>query len=345
MIIQSISLLNTISNIWGQLPKNKKKASVSVLIPARDEEERIKKTLRSLSKVDLEMEIIVLDDNSQDSTAEVVRQFMKKDRRIRLIKGKPLPRGWCGKNWACYQLFQKAKLSKKDFVLFLDADVAIDQSTMMQMIAVGADMISVFPQQQHTRLSHHLIDTLPHFMALSFISFPLANRIKEPTYSAAIGQCVMFKKNRYYDFHKKARSKISEDVEIARIAKKMGLDVKVFFGPENLKTIPYKDFNQAAVAFTKNFYSSYPNPASFMVFQTIMFFSFFMPFLLMWVHPYFIISSSLVMIQRFIQSRIVAQSTINTILSPIQIPIWNYIAIRSLFAHYKGTRAWKGRRY
>src|SRR4030042_1167040 len=82
---------------------------VSVLIPARNEAENIRRCLTSLSKQDYpNIEIIVLDDNSTDWTSEVVKEFAVKDCRISLVNGAPLKKGWLGKCFACQQLAQRA---------------------------------------------------------------------------------------------------------------------------------------------------------------------------------------------------------------------------------------------
>src|SRR4030042_5308151 len=61
---------------------------ISVLIPARNEEENIKRCVISLTKQDYStIEILVLDDNSIDNTAKVVKELSKKDRRIKLYSG------------------------------------------------------------------------------------------------------------------------------------------------------------------------------------------------------------------------------------------------------------------
>jgi hypothetical protein len=52
MIIQSITLLTTLSNFKAKLPKERKRASVSVLIPARNEASKIERTLKSLSEIE-----------------------------------------------------------------------------------------------------------------------------------------------------------------------------------------------------------------------------------------------------------------------------------------------------
>ena len=78
---------------------------VSVLVPARNEERVVDGFIRSvLASQGVEIELVVLDDASTDSTAQLVSQWSDRDSRVRLIHGKPLPPGWCGKQHACQQL-------------------------------------------------------------------------------------------------------------------------------------------------------------------------------------------------------------------------------------------------
>src|SRR3972149_1006586 len=104
------------------LPESLKKSTplVSILIPARNEAENIKRCLRSLLKQDYpNIEILVLDDNSDDGTSISVKKLAEKDKRIRLIAGKPLKKGWLGKCYACWQL---SKYAKGKYLIFTDAD-------------------------------------------------------------------------------------------------------------------------------------------------------------------------------------------------------------------------------
>ena len=92
--------------------------TVSVLIPARNEEQNIRTCLGALMQQDFpKLEIIVIDDQSTDTTAEVVREFQGKSTAITLISGKELPPGWMGKNYALYQGVQEAG---GEYLLFLD---------------------------------------------------------------------------------------------------------------------------------------------------------------------------------------------------------------------------------
>ena len=73
--------------------------SVSVIIPARNEERYIKRCLQSLLWQYYEsLEIIMVDDNSTDDTLGVAKTI--KDRRLKLISLKRTPPGWTGKSWA-----------------------------------------------------------------------------------------------------------------------------------------------------------------------------------------------------------------------------------------------------
>src|SRR5260370_18437595 len=98
-------------------------AGVSVLVPARNEAPRIRACLESLIAQNyLSLEIVVLDDESQDATTEIARSLgfsTDPGSNRRLLTGEPLPPGWTGKSWACHQLADGARA---EYLLFTDAD-------------------------------------------------------------------------------------------------------------------------------------------------------------------------------------------------------------------------------
>ena len=96
---------------------------VSLLIPARNEEASIEGALNSaLASVGVELEIIVLDDQSEDQTAPLVTAVSRRDPRVRLERAPALPAGWCGKQHACHVL---AALARFPNLAFIDADVRL----------------------------------------------------------------------------------------------------------------------------------------------------------------------------------------------------------------------------
>jgi dolichol-phosphate mannosyltransferase len=89
-------------------------ATVSVVIPARDEAERIGPCLGALRGHPDVLELIVVDDGSSDATAAIAHAH-----GARVLDGAPLPAGWVGKPWALQQGLEAAS---GDVVVSLDAD-------------------------------------------------------------------------------------------------------------------------------------------------------------------------------------------------------------------------------
>ena len=82
---------------------------VSVILPARNEEDYISKCLETLSVQDYkDFEIIAIDDSSDDKTGKIIEEFAKKDSKIIHVTARKKPQNWMGKNWACMEGFKKA---------------------------------------------------------------------------------------------------------------------------------------------------------------------------------------------------------------------------------------------
>ena len=150
---------------WGSLPR------VSVLIPARNEEQTIQAAVEAaLASEGVELEVVVLDDQSEDATAAIVRRLAERDARVRLLNGPELPDGWCGKQHACWVLASSASY---DLLLFLDADVRLASEGLARMVAFlqesGADLVSGIPFQETGTLLEHLVIPLIHFVLLGFL--------------------------------------------------------------------------------------------------------------------------------------------------------------------------------
>jgi 4,4'-diaponeurosporenoate glycosyltransferase len=102
--------------------------SVSVIIPARNEEHNLPTLLRSIgSQAVKPREILVVDDGSTDRTAEVARQL-----GARVMASKPLPDGWRGKTWACHQ---GAQAATGELLLFMDADTWFEAGGLARILS------------------------------------------------------------------------------------------------------------------------------------------------------------------------------------------------------------------
>jgi 4,4'-diaponeurosporenoate glycosyltransferase len=103
--------------------------SVSIIIPARNEEHNLPTLLRSLVSQQVKpREIIVVDDGSTDRTADLARQL-----GARVVPSLPLPEGWRGKTWACHQ---GAQAAASDLLLFLDADTWFEPEGLARVLAI-----------------------------------------------------------------------------------------------------------------------------------------------------------------------------------------------------------------
>jgi chlorobactene glucosyltransferase len=189
---------------------------VSILVPARDEEENIESCLESLRKQDYpNFEIIVLDDNSVDNTVSIVDRMAVKDSRIQLIRGEPLPEGWAGKPFACYQLAKKARGS---WLLFVDADTTHAPHMLRGVLSLAlklkTSMLSGFPRQLANSLPQKVAIPVLYFVIMSWVPLWWLHRSRQPRPSVAIGQLLLFPREEYWRIggHKVVKSKILEDV-------------------------------------------------------------------------------------------------------------------------------------
>jgi hypothetical protein len=220
--------------IYRRLPKAPGKATVpvSVLIPARNEESNIKTALAAvLANRDCEFEVIVLDDQSVDRTAEIVREMAADDPRVRLEFAPPLPGGWCGKQHACHVLSQ---LARYPLLVFLDADVRLAPDALGRvsnfMNQSGVSLASGFPRQKTHTISEKLLIPLIHFVLLGFLSLDAMRRSKSPAMSAGCGQLFAASRAAYNACggHAAIRDTLHDGIRLPRNFRKAGFSTGLF---------------------------------------------------------------------------------------------------------------------
>jgi hypothetical protein len=173
--------------------------ALSVLIPARNEELAIGAALEAvLASRGVELEVIVLDDHSEDATANVVSAIAARDIRVHLVRGQPLPGGWCGKQYACSLL---AQVARYPLLVFLDADVRLSPDGLARMAAFldqsKADLASGIPFQETGTLVEKLVIPLNHFVLLGFLPLARMRRRRHPAYAAGCGQLFLARRFAY----------------------------------------------------------------------------------------------------------------------------------------------------
>ncbi|HUR74211.1 MAG TPA: glycosyltransferase family 2 protein [Sporichthya sp.] len=200
---------------------------VSVLMPARNEAHRITPGIRSLVAqrgVD-DLEILVLDDNSTDGTADAVRAAAGGDPRVRVLTGRPLPEGWRGKVHACAQLAEAATGS---VLVFVDADVTFQPHAMASAIALmrqrHLDWVSPYPQQVTGSLAEYLLQPLTAWTRLSMVDMRHAEDSLEHGSLLANGQFIVVETAAYERAggHAVIRDAVIDDLWLASALKATG---------------------------------------------------------------------------------------------------------------------------
>ena len=234
---------------------------VSVLIPARNEGKNIRRILNSMVKQDYQnLEILVLDDNSIDETGHIVEEFVKKDSRVRLINGAPLPAGWKGKCFACHQL---SKIAKGSYFVFTDADTLHYPNSISGSLAAllknNLDVTSVYPRQIAVTLSERMSVRFINFIILSFMPLILVKHSKAPFFSTAIGQFFLFTREAYAKTggFESVKDEILEDINISKQVKRCGLKIMVYDGSDSIFCRMYTNLSDVVKGFSRFIYAAF----------------------------------------------------------------------------------------
>lgn len=233
--------------------------SVSILIPARNEEENIARLLADLSHFDYpNLEILVYDDRSTDDTAAVVQSCIDGNPHITLLNGTELPQGWLGKNYACHQL---ARAARGEMLLFIDADVRLQDGLLSKAVNYihrhNLKLLSIFPKQIMPSTGSSMAVPLMNRILLSLLFLPLVRLTHIQSFSAANGQFMFFDGGTYRSLwpHSACRDKQVEDMAIIKILKKRKLPVATLLGGDDIRCRMYSTLNEAVEGFSKNVFS------------------------------------------------------------------------------------------
>lgn len=229
---------------------------VSILIPARNEEQNIGRLLKDIQNQEWQnFEVLVFNDQSDDKTGEIVESYTKEDQRIHLINSEGLPDGWLGKNYGCYSLAQKATGS---YLLFLDADVrisgAIISGTIAKVKKHQLGLLSIFPKQNMYSWGEYLTVPNMNFILLSLLPLVLVRGLPFSSMAAANGQFMLFdaKTYRKKQPHHTFRNNKVEDISIAQFFKKNGIRIACLSGNPSISCRMYSSLNDAINGFSKN---------------------------------------------------------------------------------------------
>lgn len=210
--------------------------AVSLLIPARNEEPCIVAAVEAaLVSTKVDLEVVVLDDHSEDATGKLVSAIAARDPRVRLIQGPPLPPGWCGKQHACWVLANEAR---QPLLAFQDADVRLAPDGLARMAAfldaANADLVSGIPRQETGTLLEKLVIPLIHFILLGFLPMARMRRSRAPGYGAGCGQLFLARREAYQTAggHAAIRASLHDGLKLPRAFRAAGKRTDLFDATE-----------------------------------------------------------------------------------------------------------------
>ena len=200
---------------------------VSIIIPARNEEDNLKRLLGSLQgQLPADGEIIVADDHSQDATARVARQY-----GARVISSAELPDGWVGKTWACWQ---GAREAKGEVFVFLDADTFLEPSGLAKLLAGFSERESFLSIQPYHQMQKPYEQLSAYFNIIALAGSNaftiLGSRIKP---LGGFGPCLVCRKDGLLQHRrpsKGCRGEILENLALGKEFRKAGLEIRCFGG-------------------------------------------------------------------------------------------------------------------
>jgi glycosyltransferase involved in cell wall biosynthesis len=243
--------------------------TVSVIVPARNEEASLGTCLESLvsqklvSQTGVAFEIIVVDDHSTDRTREIAASFAARQNGVvRVIEAGPLPDGWTGKNNA---VVAGARAARGEWLLFTDADTVHLPGSLARALKEAqennADLLSYSPEQ--IAVTFWEMAVLPVVFAELARQYP-PSKVSDPNSPAAAanGQYILVRREAYdaVGGHAAIASSILEDVALARAVKKSGRRIRFRYAADAVRTRMYRSFSQLRDGWTKNLALLFPNP-------------------------------------------------------------------------------------
>lgn len=320
---------------------------VSLLIPARNEAKNMDTLLPLLSAIEYpQLEILILNDHSEDETAQMIREYGGK---VRLIEGRELPLDWLGKNWACEQLAENAK---GEILIFCDADVKMAQRSvaatvgMMQMQRL--DALTCLPKQiMETWAEKAVLPVLLFLPLLGFVPLNQIPKISMPALSVGCGQWFAFTRRAYEILgrHESVKDVIVEDMALGRRVKEKGLILGAVISSNFVATRMYTSFSTVWMGFSKNLAyltgTGYIRPPLILVATLLLYLSplfFVLGGKLIWLLPL-----SLLLMVRLLSVQIFNEPKFGWLWSPLGAVIIPLMGIRSWWGYRQKNVEWKGR--
>ena len=350
-----------------QNPDPNPKLVLSVVIPARNEEQSLPACLTSLVgqsepgfALGRQWEIIVVNDASTDRTRKIGDEFAASSQGITVLDAPALDLsargGFTGKNNACWAA---AQVANGTWLLFTDADTIHESLSLSRALREAekhkAVLLSYSPRQIVSGFWQRTVMPLV-FSELASVYPP--NQVNDPDrrLAAANGQFLLVESDAYFSVggHRAVGMSVLEDVALARNIKRGRRVIRFRYAPEALSTRMYRSTADMIEGWTKNLALLFPRPiylAAWRVLDLLLFvglpvLALGMPWLVSWQRTAILLLWARTLWRFYAR---VARSNfpvVDVASSILGIPLFVYLLLRSVMQHHvKKSVSWKGRSY
>jgi glycosyltransferase involved in cell wall biosynthesis len=327
---------------------------VSVIVPARNEEDCLGACLQSLvAQTGVPLEIFVVDDYSTDRTRAIATSFPG----VKVLDSGPLPPGWSGKNNA---VTAGVHAARGEWLLFTDADTVHLPGSLARALAEARDrhvaLLSYSPEQEVRSLWEKAI------MPVIFAELASAYRpadVSDPNSPAAAanGQYILVERSAYDGVggHSAVATSLLEDVALARAFKQSGRPIFFRLGTGLVRARMYRTFAQLREGWTKNLALLFADPARLAIRRaaeflllvgstaiTILAFTTSAPRSAKLAAVALAVVFWTFFLKRILRAHFSWQSTA---LAVFGLPLFSWLLMRSKSKYASGEVSWKGRVY
>jgi glycosyltransferase involved in cell wall biosynthesis len=231
---------------------------ISLLFAARDEEEKLPGALATLAQLDYpELEIIGVDDRSEDATGRILDEFAASHPRFRAIHVTELPAGWLGKPHALQQAYEA---SSGEWLLFTDADVRFKTDVLRRAMTLATvrnlDHLTLFGDVEMVGFWEKVVVT---FFGMAFHMATAPGEVINPKSGAyvGVGAFQLLKRSAYEaaGTHRRLAMEVVDDMKLGKIVKQAGFRSAVGMAQESVVVRWHAGARNLINGVTKNFFA------------------------------------------------------------------------------------------